>query len=391
MIIINTSVSVLAQNKQANSYSPTIIDISNIKLVKDATIKLSDIADSVSYITLSKNVLLGEIGLIKPIDDKHFVIFSNQTVYRYTNGGKYVNRLFSSGRAANEAVCLSQPIVNRERNFILVDDNVSTYNKMFSGDGKLLGRNDKTRETIALYTAGYADNLEVIWLVKSNWYANAEKCNPFTKSIFEVRNIESKEIVYKHPNPYYNYGYKINNKGSSYTGNDVCMGRSNNSYWFKIKDMDTVFTTTNFKDIKVKYIIKTPEPKLDFLANMKHRYGALDRSKSQYFRNKETLLTERYLFLDFLFRGFYTYNCCYDTKTKKLSFFESKIINDIDGFCDIENIWSTQFGSDKAFYADNKLYVPIDAIKIIDAGKAKKFPGLTEDSNPIIMVVHLKK
>lgn len=111
------------KKKPINPDPVVTIEFPKLKFDDTAVLKLSDIADSISYISLSNDILLSEIGYIKQAKNNNFIILSNNMVYQYDQSGKYINRLFNSGRGPQDAICLTKPIINSERKYITVDDN----------------------------------------------------------------------------------------------------------------------------------------------------------------------------------------------------------------------------------------------------------------------------
>lgn len=61
---------------------------------------------------------------------------------------------------------------------------------------------------------------------------------------------------------------------------------------------------------------------------------------------------------------------CYDIKSRITVGFNTIIKNDIDGVSDLDLRSLLNLGS----VYDNKIYFAIDALKIVDNGKASKFP-----------------
>lgn len=80
------------------------IDLSQINQ-SERKLKLSDNAESISYVQLSRDIPLAEINYIKSIDNGEFLIYSNSMVCRFDKNGKYINSLFKSGRGPMDVVC----------------------------------------------------------------------------------------------------------------------------------------------------------------------------------------------------------------------------------------------------------------------------------------------
>lgn len=376
-------INILAQNSSQSQIQS--IDLSQINQ-SERKLKLSDIAQSISYIQLSRNIPLAEINYIKPIDNGQFLIYSNGMVYRFDATGKCINSLFKSGRGPIDVVCHTIPAVNLSNRFVSIWDNASAYYKLYNFEGDFLSKKDKKINDMRYDIVGYHNNLEIAWLKKDNWLSTPEKCNPFGEHLFTVTDLSSKKIIYQFKNPDANNSFKITGDRFVLLNSFLFLSNANNKLWFNIRDRYEIYSTSDFKDIKQEYTIVPKKLHDDFTSTtMKCFSGNSDKSTRNNFRIEDVMITDRYVLIQF-WENLKLAIAYYDKKTGKTDGF-STIENDIDN---IANFDIYQLSSTNS-HSDNKLYVAIDATKIIDAGHASKFKGLNEDSNPVIMVVHLKK
>lgn len=374
---------ILAQNSFPSQVKT--IDLSQINQA-ERKLKLSDIAQSISYIQLSRNIPLAEINYIKPIDNGEFLIYCNSMVYRFDANGKYINSLFKSGRGPIDAVCYAEPAVDLSNRFVSINDNASSYYKMYNFEGKFLSKKEKKLNDMKYNIVGYHNSLEIAWLQKANWLSTPEKCNPFGEYFFTVTDLSSKKIVYQFKNPDANNYFKITGERFMMIPSYLFLSTANNKLWFNIRDKYEVYSTSDFKDVKQEYQIIPKKPNDDFMAMTRKSFsGDTGKSTRANFRIEDVMVTDRYVIIKF-WEKLKLAIAYYDKKTGKTDGY-SAIENDIDKIAtfDIYKLSSTNS------HSDNKLYVAIDALKIVDAGHASKFKGLNEDSNPVIMVVHLKK
>lgn len=375
------------KKKPINPDPVVTIEFPKLKFDDTAVLKLSDIADSISYISLSNDILLSEIGYIKQAKNNNFIILSNNMVYQYDQSGKYINRLFNSGRGPQDAICLTKPIINSERKYITVDDNFSQFYKKYSFYGNYISKEQKTENEIHKNIVGYIDAFEISYNKDNLYMTSSDSCNIYGDYLMYVKNTDTNSDVYKMVNPYKDFRLTPKAKGGAVSIEERFMfvQDTKNGILFNIADIDTIYQTTDFKNVRAKYILKYNNPKRDFLATMMRTVGHSDKTKGDYISFAKAVLGDRYFLFSF-FKGLSSTIVCYDTSTGSLHEF-SIIKNDIDELADID-MW---MGIIQCSQNEDKLYIPIDAVTITDNGKADNFQGLTENSNPVIMVIHLKR
>lgn len=387
-ILITLTFVVLSSVAMAqNSSKPTIIDYTKHKFESGSQIKLSEIAESINYIRVADNVLLGDLmfSYTMPVNDKYFIIFSNGLVHRYDNSGKYINRVYSSGRGPKEAIVSTKPILNRTKGNVTVLCNTGEY-KVFRLDGQLVETySAKRNSSVDIFPIGYLDNYEIITTTNNSPRTTPQSCNPYNKYLLEVKDIQTKKEVYRYPNPYSDFRYKVVSNRFGVDFYHAFCGKVLNKYWFNFKNMDTIYTTSNFTTITPAFVLKSMEPRYDFKSWFMGNNGAMDKGKLGHSSIENISLSDRFVFT--LFGTSQYLSGYYDTKTRTAKLFEKIIKNDIDGVADVSMIKLMRHGE----IYNNKIYVLIDALDIIDSGKGSKFPGLTESSNPILMVINLKK
>lgn len=363
------------------------INLRNLEFAKNRVLNLSEIADSVTFIRLSQNVLLSEVQSISIIDESNeILLLSNSLVFRFDKNGQYINKIFSSGRGPNEAVCFTPPIINSQQKLVTVDDNVSFYYKTFSLTGSLISKQVKTNDEFERRIVGYSDEFEISYTKNFSNFLTPDSCNVYGDYLVEVNDIVNKKTVYNLINPDKDFRYQATDKltAISLIEDFLYFDKVTHYCYFSISNTDTIYQTTNFTDVKAKYYIQLDEPRYDMKSYMMQQNGAYDKSRSGYLKSGPRKFTDRYFFLQFYKKPDKT-SVCYDTSTGSVVEFDT--IKDDIGGSEIE----IPILIDQLFQHKNKLYYSIDALTILDNGKVGKFPELTENSNPVIMVVHLKK
>lgn len=392
LLVLSSCDNVPKKSVDANNANNTqvIIDYSDDKDFEKTTLSLSDIADSISYIRLSSmDVLISDINQITIMPQEEIAIFSNGLVYRFDKTGNYIDIFYSSGRGPNEAIVPCIPSVNSTNRQVIVNDYASNSFKIFDVNRKNIGGMPSSVDNGKSYreVCGFIDNYLFSYTYNEMGAMNQDSLNYYTANLLEVQNIDTKECVYTYPNPDADFRYRaINDRIAIQVNNrDIFVGKTNGEYWFNIRDMDTIFTTADFKDITPKYILKQPEPKYTPRIRMMQSNRAYDKELTKNSRMIGIAQSDKYVFISYSNqktpRGI-----CYDTKAIKTLGFGA-ILNDIDGIGKLDLANLIAYG----VICDNKFYFPINAIELIDSDNEDKFRGLNENSNPIIMVIHLKK
>ena len=93
-----------------------VIDLSNV-LYENSSAKLSDFVESISYISLSDDKLIGDISQLYYTDNKFF-IRCGTAIQIFASDGSYLKPLFKEGNGPGEAICLERFTCNEEQNII---------------------------------------------------------------------------------------------------------------------------------------------------------------------------------------------------------------------------------------------------------------------------------
>lgn len=368
------------------------LDLSSIESDTSSVGLLSEIADSVCYIKLSDEVMLDKISGIFVRKDGSFMLYSNQVVYGFDSKGGFINQLFFKGRGPNEANCFWGPINNPDREFILTDDNFGYKYKRYSHNGEYLGERpgriyDSTGKFIKNnIPVGYLGDYEISY---DNYdeAPNHETLNPDGEFLMTVRDIRSDSAVYRMPNRMAEYkvtrGPSTRRFGSNY---NIFCGRIGDELWFNRRYMDTVYATKDFVDVYPKYVINLGKDALGYKQSVDLGWMIGDFNNIDNTTKKTTMMiiSERYMILFLMLKNHENAAIIYDIKNDSGIGVSEWITNDIDNSANIELYPMMSAG----LCEDNKLYYPVDAYKLV--GK-QGFEDLTDDSNPVIMVVYLKR
>ena len=152
MKILNFSFSILllslfvacSNNKEEIAEHPdTIIFNVDFDIGDDEStpLKLSEIIDSISYIQLQsdENNLMGEIGDIKYFNDRYYIHdLTSSSIYIVDKRGSIINKISNIGRARNEYIALYQFDVNPSNGEVSIFDGASKRIQVYCSDGGFL-------------------------------------------------------------------------------------------------------------------------------------------------------------------------------------------------------------------------------------------------------------
>lgn len=335
--------------------------------------KLSDFADRVEYIPLdlTNRILIAKIqGLC--ISDSLMLIRDKGATYLFNASGKFIKSLYSLGRGPGEAYGTHIAVDNSDGS-IYVGNKWSKKMMRFSGKGEFLDERN------------YKHFLWQFYLLKDRIVFAADPFHPDDGSFF-VQFMNTDSVCYRHP---FRYSHLPASRGG-YSNMYVWFDVSDEKILFKEQVGDTIFSTSDFKNIEAAYI-------LDF--------GSKGLKPDDYFSNNPNKFDDKQFITafkesnNFLFmKGVDNDKLCqymFDKKMKLLSkSFDLKIQNDLDGgpflhFWEIEN----------STYDSNVLYFFIQPFELLDeANKLVKNSKLDKiiqsiniNSNPILVKVYLKQ
>jgi len=335
-------------------------------------IKLSDIADSVEYIPLdiSNNVLISKIqGLY--ITDSLILVKDKGATYLFNSVGQFQKSLYSLGRGPGEAYGTQIAIDNKNGN-IYVGNRWTLKVMNFSANGEF--KNERK----------YKHFLWQLYL-SNNMLVFAGSPSPKDYS-FYVQYTGTDSVCYKHPFRYNNLPQSLGGYSNMYVWFDVF----EESLFFKEQVCDTIFSTTDFKNIKPAYILdfgsRGLKPK-DFFTNNPKKFD-----------NKQliTAFIEKSNFL--LMKGVDNNELCqflYDKKNEQLlKAFDLRIANDMDGgpslhFWEIHN---SNYNSKVLCFFVEPFELLDEANKPFINSKLEQIrKSININSNPVLVKAYLKK
>jgi hypothetical protein len=170
-------------------------------------------------------------------------------------------------------------------------------------------------------------------------------------------------------------------------------GKLNDStYWVKPLFVDTVYCTSDWTDVRPLYVIQKSSSTSDYEWEIKLFAGDRNVSRSE-LTNKDRLidvlaLENGILFTYFVESGKLGAGFC--PANGKANTFSKFFKNDVDVYCPPINM-ERRIANRNFFQKEGYIYTLVNAFEFFEEGAKPPFPDLTEDSNPVIVKLKLKK
>jgi len=138
-LICNCTSKEKSTSMDSSERKPVIVYLSKVKK-SNIPLKLSDFAESISYIPLDDEPLLGDMkfATLHVVDDTIYVDADN--IYKYTPEGKFIMKLFIKGQGPKEAkkYSSSHAAFNNKERYCTFYGGGNTF-KSYTFDGQYLG------------------------------------------------------------------------------------------------------------------------------------------------------------------------------------------------------------------------------------------------------------
>ena len=211
--------------------------------------------------------------------------------------------------------------------------------------------------------------------------------NPTGPVFLYAKDVVTDSVIFKLKN--YHFDVKAAKQGPTAmpNGYPVDYGTIDSVYWVRPVMLDTLYRTSDFKSVRPWYVFKLKKN----AANYSHKVHLtlLDMDENEW--NKESLQNAYALENGVLFEyGTATTSgvgyCKAGGKAKVISrYFE----NDLDGY--LKDLSFQGLGRHKISQKDGYLYTLVNAEEFLKEGAKSPFPDLTEESNPVVVKLKLKK
>lgn len=372
-----------------NEQDISIIDLSDVKY-SEKPLKLSEFVESISYIRLDDTPLIPDLLFTGITISDDAIYIDQKFIYKYTLDGKYLKSLFKKGQGPGEAIKLTKAAYDLENNIVAVNNNVGLTFRLYTLEGEYIGDSPKVdsigwNKTIISYINGN----EVYCYLPFYQPLRGDTINYDGPNFIYAKDLQLDSIVYRQQNYHYDIKAVVQNGIVKDGGYPLCYGTNDNIFWWKHQSVDTIYRTSDFKDVRPWYVIKKNKSFADYEFCV-HRM-VLDIPKYDF--SRKLIATVCPLENGVLYSvagdigdsgmGFCKKN------SKALTFSSKGFINDVDEYF---RYWKSYYVSGgNGFVKDGYLYTLINAYDFFEEGCKPPFSDLTEESNPVIVKLKLKK
>jgi len=342
---------------------------------KEQSFTLSEMATNVEYIKLEvvKESLIGEISQIE-ITKSYVFILSRGQVYMFSRDGKYIRKIGTAGRGPGEYVFAFSFGVNEQKKEIYIQASHNGKIMKFSFDGKNTD-NISFHAGECFHTSNHSigvANLETAFF---------EEWNGVRVQILDLNTKKETKIVY----PNFKSDAPLFPSNFSY--------RYNDEIFTQIVNNDTVFKIKDNKFIP-QYVFNMGQYRRKNLSFMQ-------RDNNYMISTRTVKETKNYLFVNYTRHSNGSRNkAIYNKNAEILHTVKGNLlINDFDGGLDI---WPDYTVGNNTLVACLDIFDVLEKLdnrhfsnsKAKDAQKKSELINfvntLTENENPIIMLIHLK-
>ena len=396
VLFLFCSCKAVEQKDELQEYS--IIDLTEVEYT-DKSPKLSEFVDSISYIRLDEEPLIGNVWLTGVIVTDDAIFIDHEQIYKYTLDGKFLLSLFLKGNGPEEAVKNARGIYNLEEEYVTFSNGVGLYYNSYSFDGKFLGFQNKLEDEdpndkfdvektkSAKILCGYLGDIQCYTYSYYPWAAKrGESLNPTGPVFLYAKDVVTDSVIFKLKNCHFDVKAVKQGPTAKPNGYPVDYGTIDSVYWVRPVMLDTLYRTSDFKSVRPWYVFKLKKTAADYAFRVKHMLIDVDESEW----NKEMLRNAYALESGVLFE----YNAAisgvgYCKAGGKAKVFSRYFENDLDGY--LKELSFQGLDGHKISQRDGYLYTLVNAEEFLKEGSKSPFPDLAEDSNPVVVKLKLKK
>ena len=323
---------------------------------------------------------------VRIIEDTIYIDYDN--IFKYTPDGFFLKQLFHEGPGPKEAKKYKgiHAVFNKTGRYVVFSNaNKGIYYSRYSFDGDFLPETDiMTSPHEMKHILAYFGNYEIYYY---EYYINSSDIvnNLIGPNIYYVMNLKDSSIVYQYPSPIAENKIPIKNARIKLM-HDKQIIQTDTVLWFGHYAIDTLFSTTDFRIIRPRYIFKTNRTFMNFREYANMISGDFDMSRAQSVK----IITSSVPLPDGSL--LYTINnkLGYADNAGTASDYSDKpIINDIDNH--LKTVELSKILDHRSFYIyKNNLYILVEAFRFFEEDCTPPFDDLTEESNPVLLKIKLK-
>lgn len=367
---------------------PRIIDIRNIEYSTNPQ-KLSMFVDSIEYVRIEDEPLIPDLWDVHLAED-HFgnIYLDFNQIFKYNSNGQFIKSLFKKGQGPGEVIRkYGRAIYDMNHKQVYVANAGLGYN-IYTLDGEFIKHEENTFGHLNKKYLNFWDNCVVTYFYNNSFPEKGEFVN--MDSTFFVQVTNKNQLVYQLPNYHYDIkavfsGHGLVESSSGPVQNGTI---ADSLFWMKPNYVDTIYATTNWKDVRPYYVIHKSDRAADYAWSVKAKVGNITKDEAFKEMLGSVCAFDSGILFNYMFNrekigvGF----CPADGKCIVISQY---FINDIDEFCptlDMNKILMYN----NFYQKGNYLYLLVPAFNFLEEGAKSPFPNLKEDSNPILVKLKLK-
>lgn len=373
-----------------NEFSFSVIDLTDVEYSEEP-IKLSEFVESISYIRIDDAPLIPDLIFTGIAVSDDAIYIDEEFIYKYTPDGKFLKSLFKKGQGPSEArKGTEKAVYDFRRNIVAVNNILGNTYRIYSTNGEHIGDVSKYETSgWSKHVISYIDGNEVYYNTLDYRPLRGDIINCDGPNFIYMRDTKADTVIYQQQN--YNYGIKavVQNAILIDVGYPLCYGSSDSTFWWKHQSVDTIYCTSDFKDVRPWYIIKKNKSLADYEFCV-HRM-VCDISKSD--------LSRKLVSMVYPLKNGVLYNIAGDrddsgigfckNNSKALTFSPNGFINDVDGYFKYWKPYNVLGG--RGWVKDGYLYTLMNALEFFREGNKPPFSDLTEESNPVIVKLKLRE
>jgi len=386
-----------------SSFNSVIIDVTKLK--ETNSLRLSQFADSISYLYLSEtDYEFSNIFSKIMVDNDTLYLSTSNNVYKYTPEGVFIKKIIDEKQIKISNIKYHYTTFNKKERYFSFSSSTTivkqstTYRQSkdyvnFSFDGVYLNETnyliDNSYKKIESYFGDFClykkDTIIVIDSQGNRLEPVNTPINRLGPFLFYAEKTYSNDIFYAYPNPAAGDRYVFHGRTNAFW-DKVLFVPVDSTLWFKIFAIDTIYNTQDFISFEPKFIFKTDTSFIDIHQYTQFRNGIeteklLKKNKITGFlplQSKDELL--------YILNG----SIAIADKSGRTYGFSSKpIINDLDGY--IQDIDIKTHLNESQFYIENNyLYLIIASKQFFKEGCKPPFENMKNDNSPVVLKIKLK-
>ncbi|MCM1032073.1 MAG: 6-bladed beta-propeller [Oscillibacter sp.] len=349
-----------------------VIDLT--RYANTSEFRLSEICDSISYIPLEtcpESILKGHNLKVLFTSEHIFINDSHIGLYKFSKAGKYLGKLAKQGRGPQEFIQIMDFDISPKTNELFIYDNMQGKIEVF--DTSLHPVNTLKPVPYNIRDIAIDNNHRIVCsVIRNDYRAQGQPQNSLMLlSATDGKPIFTRESLMPSGKPQKRANFMFAAKLTKYQDHVYYKEHRSDTYYC-LRDsaaQDSVIYQLNIGST--------------YPAELDYDWDKYELTES-FPRLEKAIETLRYIFIYFSPKNEYRRLACYDKKEKELSVFPAEKFPEND----LDQGWSPMCGRK---INDTTLLEVIPALEFQELYKDKPPFPVSEEDNPILMLIHLKK